>query len=426
MSDITNNKFQHNKYNSFNKTNFNKNYISKPNYYSSNNSNLNNDNKQKSLLNGDDLLTIKTYLLDYLYNKLEVNEHKYIMIKNISDIYDIKSKKYYISHNSCGINAFVIFMKKDSNYYSFLIDRRSISYNRQSLKKELVKITRIKLAVDLKFYDGTIIDGIWINENNIETSINTPMIFMVTDILQFGAKSLISMDYKKKMFYISQMFDSMIDKQKESNNIEFIISKPWELNKFSTMFKEYIVPNIKYYNIKGITFYPQYSGGKLIYIFDKFDDKFRNEIILDIKTKIPDKLDIKPFEETDKKKIFRFELENIESTNEILLNLEMKKTNINDVYKLYALFSYTQHNNIIFVKKRIGTAYIPTYNLSIKCKSYFTDKEKLVMSCKFSNNKNKWIPVEIADIQKIDIINNEKQLIIIEEEIENDEDNDVE
>ena len=55
---------------------------------------------------------------------------------------------------------------KDDNYYSYIVDRRSISYNRQSLKKETVRLTEIKLGVDLKIYDGTILDGVLIDSDS--------------------------------------------------------------------------------------------------------------------------------------------------------------------------------------------------------------------------------------------------------------------
>ena len=96
----------------------------------------------------------------------------------------------------------------------------------------------------------------------------------------------------------------------------------------------------------------------------------------------------------------------------------MKKTSIHDVYKLYGIFVNKQGNNNIYIKKKIGYAYIPTYTLSIKCKLYFLNRESIIMSCKFNTSKNKWIPVDEVEIQKIDILNEEKRLKITEQEIE--------
>ena len=386
--------------------------------------NISDKNNLNNLNN--ELNNIKNYLLDYLYNKLEVNEHKYTIIKNISDIYDLKSRKYYVSANSCGINSFIIFLKKDGNYYSYWIDRRSISYNRQSLKKSSVRITEIKLNVDLKLYDGTILDGILIDNDNTIVSnknslSNNKMYFMITDVFTLCGKSLITMDYKKKMYFISIMFEKIIENNSK-NNIELYVSRPFELNYLETLFKEYIENNIKNYNIKGISFYPQYSGTKLIYIFDKQDDNFKNKLFSrNFKINNEDiKNDENSIDYLDNKKIFKFELNDPECIDDIILNLEMKKTGIPDVYKLYGVF---YNNKKQYIKKKIGNAYIPTYILSLKCKIYFLNKNSLIMSCYFNTNKNKWVPIEEASVKKIDIINNEKRLNIIEQEINDDNDN---
>ena len=384
------------------------------------------------LKSGEDnskLSNIKDYILDFLYNKIEVNEHKYTIIKNISDVYDLKSKKYYVSGNSCGINSFLIFMKKDGNYYSYLVDRRSISYNRQTLNKSSVRISEFKVSVDLKLYDGTIMDGIIIdNDVNIVSSKNNKtnkVSFMVSDVFMFSGKSMITVDYKQKMYFLSLMMNKMGDfKNSSTNNTEIIISRPYELNQIKDMFLE-LNNNLKNYNIKGITFYPQYSNNKLIYIFDKQDDKFKNDLLSGL-IKEDNLLNNKEEESDidqniDKKIIFKFELDNPECIDDIILNFEMIKSNIPDVYKLYSIF---QKNNI-YIKKKIGVAYIPTYVLSLKCKIYFLNTDSLIMSCKFNTNKNKWIPIEEATVKKIDIITNEKRLKVYEQEIINDN-NDVE
>lgn len=399
--------------------NFNKNHNFTKNY-DFNNNQTNNQNQSE-----ED--KIKSYLLDYLYNKIEVSEHKYTLIKNISDIYDIKTKKYYCSGNSCGINSLIIFLKKDNEYYSYWIDRRSISYNKQTLKKSMVRISKINLTVDLKFYDGTILDGILIdNENNIvssKTSINSQkMNFMVNDVFTFCGKSMITIDYKIKMNIINFMFEKMIEPD-NSNNVKLFINRPFEINQLNNLFKNYIEPNIKILNIKGLTFYPFLSGNKLIYIYDKQDEQFKNNLFTgNAVLENNNKIDNEKFEYSDKKRIFKFELTNPECIDDIVLNLEMKKTNTPDVYKLFGIFRSENNNKIQFIKKRIGCAYIPTYISSLKCSTCFINKESIIMSCLFNTNKNKWVPIDEAEIQKIDIINDEKRLKvkIIEQEVIND------
>ncbi len=96
----------------------------------------------------------------------------------------------------------------------------------------------------------------------------------------------------------------------------------------------------------------------------------------------------------------------------------MRKTSTPDVYKLYGIFySKNTSGEEQYIKKKIGIAYIPTYVLSLKCKSFFINTDVVIMSCKFNTNKNKWIPIDEASVQKIDILNNEKRLKIIEQEI---------
>jgi hypothetical protein len=422
----------------YNNNNYNNNNYNNNNY---NNNNYNNINKQNPIKTSNKYTGIaieedeynnsndyadsiyKSHILDFLYNKIEVNEHKYTIIKNIGDVYDLKNKKFYVSSNSCGINSFLVLYKKDNNYYSYMIDRRSISYNRQSLKKETVRMTEIKLAVDTKLYDGTILDGVLIDtESNIISNKNNKekpkFQFMVTDVFMLGGKSLINHDYKKKMYMVNNIFSEYIENNNKFNNIELYLSKPYELNQITTLFKDWISPNVKNFNIKGITFYPQYSGSKIIYIFDKQDDQFKNELLTgDAVIQVDSDNNIKLLDPSDKKRIFKFELMNPECIDDIVLNLGMIKTIIPDVYKLYGIFTSNSDGEIQYIKKKIGIAYIPTYVLSLRCKSYFLNKEELVMSCRFNSNKKKWIPIEEAEIQKIDIVNNEKRLKIVEQEI---------
>lgn len=396
--------------------NYNKHYEKKENNYESNNDNNDNIN-----------ISIKESILDYLYNRIEIGDHKYTIIKNIGDIYELKNDRYYVSGNSCGINSIIIFMKKNNNYYSYLIDRRSISYNRQTLNKAKVRFTEIKLSVDLKIYDGTIFDGILIDndtnkislKNNANIDGKSKLLFMITDVFILNGKSVINMNYKKKMYLMNDMINKYVEVN-NNNNIELFISQPYELNQISSLFQENIQNNTKKYNIKGIAFYPELSSSKLIYIFDKNDEKIKEELLIGIENinnnnslKLEENIEDKEFNYIEKKIIYKYEIIDIEKIKEIILNLEMKKTLINDVYKLYAIFNYKNK----YIKKKIGIAYIPTFILSLKCKNLFLNRENIIMKCLLINNK--WIPLQESEINKIDIINLDTRFRIIEEILEN-------
>ncbi len=372
------------------------------------------------LQSDDTNIDVKNIVLDYLYNKIEVSEHKYILIKNIGDVYELKNKKFYFSGNTCGINSFLIFMKKDDNHYSYLVDRRSISYNRNSLKKSSVRFTEIKLSVDPKLYEGTIFDGVLIDsENNKiiskgETK-SSKMAFMITDVFNFCGKSLLSTNWKKKMFLMELLIKEFVEVNK-TNNIDLYVNRPFEINQSTELFSQYVNPYSKKYNVKGVTFYPEFSGTKLIYLFDKADDKFRLELAngtATINQEVNKEDNLVLLDASETKKIFKFELVDPECIDDIVLNLEMKKTCISDVYKLYGIF----YNSGKYIKKRIGIAYIPTYELSLKCKLFFASHNSKIMNCKFNSYKGKWVPMSEASVQKIDIINNEKRLKITEEEV---------
>ena len=413
------------------------NYEKKENNYEKkeNNYENNHENNKNNEYNDNINISIKETILDYLYNRIEIGDHKYTIIRNVGDIYELKNDRYYVSGNSCGINSIIIFMKKNNNYYSYLIDRRSISYNRQTLNKAKVRFTEIKLSVDLKMYDGTIIDGILIDndankislknninnsgDNNIvEKNENSKMLFMITDVFVLNGKSIINMNYKKKMYLMNDIINKYVENNNK-NNIELFISQPYELNQMSCLFQDNIQNNTKKYNIKGIAFYPELSGSKLIYIFDKNDEKVKEELLLGVEKiennflKLEEEIDSKDLNYIDKKIIYKYDIKDIENIKEIILNLEMKKTLINDVYKLYAIFN----NKNKYIKKKIGIAYIPTFILSLKCKNLFLNKENIIMKCLLINNK--WIPLEESDINKIDIINLDKRFKIVKEILEN-------
>ena len=181
------------------------------------------------------------------------------------------------------------------------------------------------------------------------------------------------------------------------NDNNLVVHRPYEINQIPSLFQECIKNDVKKYNIKGLTFFPEFSEKKLIYIFDKNDDstkyKLYNNIYennnldnsnnnLDNSHNNLDNSNNKniitnvnsQFNKNDNlnnkniyKKIMKFSLFDIEIIDDIILNLEMHKTNIFDVFRLFGIFE----NNKKYIKKYIGIAHIPTYELSLHCKKIF-------------------------------------------------------
>jgi hypothetical protein len=361
----------------------------------------------------------KSHIIDYLYDKLEMSEYKYALVKNISDLFDLRNNKYYVSPNSCGINSFLVFTKNEKNFHSFYVDRRSISYNKQTLNKNSVRMKEINLPVNKELYNGTIFDGIWIDEelssNNHNSGIKKKY-FIVTDIYEFCGKKYITMDYFKKMAHFELYLNNYFDKTK--SDIDIIIQRPYQINQIEKMFKEHIYVNYKKLNIKGISFYPMYSGSKLIYLFDKEDEKTKNELLSGIHKISNNQDNNNPtddnYDSADKKKIYKFKPSNINSTNEIKLNFLLKKTRSPDVYNIYSIFLI----NNKYIYKKIDIAYVPSYNLSVKLRTLFLNKTKIICECKLDYDKNEWIPLNKSTINKIDVINQDERINIIEEFIQ--------
>ena len=390
--------------------------------------NVNENNKQNNTFKTDNISNIvKKIIIEYIYNKIELKEHKFIQINNSSNILDIKNYKYYISPNYGGVPSLLIFLKYDNEYHSYLIDRRSLSFkgisndNNTNYMLNTIRMTKINLSIDIKFYDGTIFDCCL-----IDNVYNDQLQIIINDIFYFCNKSLLTIDYKKKIFLIKTFIDSNYENNKNDNAC-LHISPTYELNNIQELFIDYIGTNLTFLNIKGITFYPKNSATKLIYIFDRLDNQYKEDIIsnkisIGKENNSTNENNIDNYEKNDndekndyEEKILKFELNDITNENDIILNFEMKKTKKSDVYKLYSIFNINKK----YYKKYIGTPYIPSYLHTLKCKKFFENNDSIIVECLFHSYKGLWIPQKISDIKKIDIINKDNRIKIIETIVKN-------
>ena len=287
----------------------------------------------------DDIsINIKERVINELYDKIDVKDYRFLLIKNSDNIIDIKNSKYYVSANYGGIPSFLIFLKIDNGFHCYLIDRRSISFDRSYLSRNNnynlnnVRMTKVNISVDIKLYDGTIFDCCLIDRvNNKNVSNNKINYFknndnnrklqiIITDVFYLCNKNLLSYNYKNKIFNLTLFLkNNYISNVKD--NIELNITPVYELNQIKELFTHYHKHFGNILNIKGIVLYPIKSSVKLIYIYNQ-DDNSVKEVLNDIQKEIikrETKLDINNNLNLENiKKNIKFELSDISNNENIV------------------------------------------------------------------------------------------------------------
>ena len=105
---------------------------------------------------------IKDHIIKCIYrdnDSIERFRYKIVFEENVSYL---KKNYPYFGFNFYGFNNFLVFFELKGEYYSFFVDRKTLSYEKKFVKKDKVIIEQIKLEVsDNKLYRYTIFDGIY-------------------------------------------------------------------------------------------------------------------------------------------------------------------------------------------------------------------------------------------------------------------------
>jgi len=279
---------------------------------------------------------IKKALIDYIYKTIQLSKYKLKPIENEDDLKIMKEREHYVAPHYMGYNYLLVFIRHNFTNHSYFVNRRDLKFKKEHVHLEEIELKDTTLTAHVDIYDGTIIDGLFLNKNS----------FLITDSFSLAGESLCGEDMKNKLLKVSQYFDSFVDCK--YSDIEF---------HFNKLYKYYDMKNLVYnvmtkeeWNTKGVIFYPVKSGIKLF---------------------------------------FYFTMESIKNTKYAIF--EVRKTEIPDVYDLYL---YDKKS----VLKKFGIAYVPSQQISHHCKKIFEAEQKknINMKCRYSLEHNKWIPEEIA------------------------------
>jgi len=364
------------------------------NNYNRNNGYINGRNNNDNNKNYDSNITRQ--LVNYIYSSVEVSKYKYYVLKTEEDLQMLDVQKCKVSANYTGASCLLLFIKIKDKNYSCLIDRKKLSYNLSQIDYDSLRILNVRVALDQTIYDGSIFDGTYITHGTKKT-------FVISDCYRFRGNDMTHDQLPIKLLNIKSYMDATYKTNNIINTIDLCINKIYELGETEKLITTEI-PKAKNMQIRGLVFHPTLSGTKLIFLFNNNQtngtDNNNYAYINLNKNKNDNKND-------NKKQISYI----CKTKDEIFVTLEIKNTSIIDVYKLYAVEEITNNDKlnkkVIYKIKKLGIAYIPTKDCSHMCRSLFLDisvipdvKTRILVKCKFDQNKSKWIPVEKETIQR--------------------------
>lgn len=169
-----------------------------------------------------------------------------------------------------------------------------------------------------------------------------------------------------------------------------VVNKLYELKDISNLVSS-IIPASQLSNcIKGLTFYSEYSGMKLIYLYNNCS---RDTVIKD-----PVNNAFVSKDETSDNVIIVSKVK-----DNHIANVRVKSMGIIDVYQLSLGIIIDKDNKKFIMYKPIGIAYIPTIECSTLCKSVFTSCQTAIMECRYIEETNKWVPIKLSESLKPDM-----------------------
>jgi len=313
---------------------------------------------------------IKSKVIDYLYNTLNLSKYRYVMLNNIQKLTFLQENEHYVSPNYKGHNYFLLFMILGNKQYCVLIDRKKLSYHKNQLDINNLQLIRIMVNTNNNIFSGTIFEGKIIQKDN-------ESFFLIQDCFYLMNKKIIDMEINQKMLYLNDVVKSNLAGTTICSNFIFKINKLYKYNEIEKLINE-IIPSCGI-SSNGLIFYPKTSGIIVLYI-DKKVEKININSNQDEKVETRSLDIIYNFKEFLLERTYSYEQE---LKRKILW---IKKTDIPDVYNL-------------FEKKdqpKLGIAHIPNLKISHYCLKNI-NTELVQCNCVYSNKFQKWIPLQIIN-----------------------------
>ena len=166
---------------------------------------------------------LKQQLINHIYNSIDLSNFKYKLLEVESELSQLIERKYFVSANFSGSNCLLVFSKVRDKYHSFLVDRKTLSYNSQKVNLNEVKIINVNLKLDLDVYQGTIFDGILIQGKSEKT-------YVITDVYTFKGKDLTKSQLDSKLLTVITYLKSNYDQADKTNDLTVTVNKLFKID----------------------------------------------------------------------------------------------------------------------------------------------------------------------------------------------------
>ena len=375
--------------------------------------------------------SIKHQLIDYIYSTVDLSQFKYEMLELEADMPKLFDNKYHLTANFVGVNCLLIFTKIRDRFQAFTIDRKTLSYSKNRVDPDKVDLKHVAVELDTTIYKGSIFDGVLVKNGDVDQ-------FIISDVYTFKGSDYSNVDLEMKMFEVKTYLEStdpkintLQNRHKYHPELELSVNKLYSMKDIDK-FVNKVVPKFTDCKIRGLCFYPVLSGTKLIYLFGNEKRGTTNELSTKVNTKINNKSNNTNITHnkkslSDKKrkssssdsdngnKLTKYKF--VSSTNESQhAVLEMKGTDIVDIYRLYSVEKIKKNQRTMLKRKKMGIAYIPTTERSQWCQSALSKSKKnsILVKCLFHNSKGKWEPIETDYTKKFPTLFSDIKVEIME------------
>jgi hypothetical protein len=371
-------------------------------------------------------------VVSYVYDNLDLSKYNFEILDKYNQLSKFVSNKYFLTHNYYGKNSFLVFARVRGKYYSSVIDRRTMSYDKSKLNTSKLDVIHFNVDVDEKIFEGSIFDGTY-------NKINGEHVFVISDIFYFCGEDMRKVKLDLKMMQLKLYLDNMNHIRSNKFKINKRYNLELRISEFENIknIKEFIQSNI---HARGICFYPEITGTKMIY---NFNDKIDNTRSYAKKIVAPNRLNKSnnnnntnnnysknnggiERSDSDKKRLIKISY-SAKSSDDIYAILEMKGTRIPDNYKMSALELRTKNGEKRHRKFPMDIAYIPDLKKSLWCRDITSKNSNasVMVKCIWRNDKNKWEPMELSSEKLPTMINKIREHLIEIEESDSDSDNDI-